>query len=72
MRVFAGNFNVNITSGPSLPVPGVTVGQLLPDLVLELGYCHFESRGNHAPVIGAFGRLAPTDMGRSTRNMAEN
>jgi hypothetical protein len=53
-------------------VPGVTVGQLLPDLTLELGYCDFESQDNRAPVIWALGRLTPTDMGRSTRNMAEN
>jgi hypothetical protein len=48
------------------------VGQLLPNLTLEFGYCDFESQDNRAPVIWALGRLTPTDMGRSTRNMAEN
>ena len=72
MRVFPNDFSVRITPGPLLPVPGVTVGKLLPDLTLELGYCDFESQDNRAPVIWALGRLAPTDMGRSTRNMAEN
>jgi len=72
MRVFPNDFSVRFTSGPLLPVPGVTVGQWLPDLTLELDYCDFESQDNRAPVIWALGRLAPTDMGRSTRNMAEN
>ena len=72
MRVFPNDFSVRITSGPLLPVPGVMVGQLLPNLTLEFGYCDFESQDNRAPVIWALGRLTPTDMGRSTRNMAEN
>ena len=72
MRLFPNDFRVRITSGPLPPVPGVTVGQLLPDLTLELDYCDFEGQDNRAPVISALGRLAPTDMGRSTRNMAEN
>ena len=72
MRVFPNDFSVRITSGPLLPMPGVTVGQLLSDLTLELDYCDFESQDNRALVIWALGRLDPTDMGRSTRNMAEN
>jgi hypothetical protein len=72
MRVFSNDFSVRITSGPLLPVPDVTAGQLLTDLALELDYCDFESQDNRAPVIWALGRLTPTDMGRSTRNMAEN
>ena len=72
MRVFPNDFSVRITSGPLLPVPSVTVGQFLPDLTLELDYCDFESQDNRAPVIWALERLAPTDMGRSTSNIAEN
>ena len=38
----------------------------------KLGYCDFEDLDNQAPLISALEWLAPADMGRASRNMAEN
>ena len=72
MKVLPSDFSIGVTWGPLLPVPNLTVGQWSTGLALPLGYCDFESQDNYTSVIWALEGLAPADIGRATKNMAEN
>jgi len=50
----------------------VSIARHSAKLCQKLGYCDFEDLDNQAPLIWALECLAPTDMGRVSRKMAEN
>jgi hypothetical protein len=53
-------------------VKNVSIARRSAKLSPKLGYCDFEDLDNRAPLIWALEWLAPADMGRASRNMAEN
>jgi hypothetical protein len=50
----------------------VSIARRSAKLGPKLGYCDFANLDNQAPLIWALEWLAPADMGRASRNMAEN
>ena len=50
----------------------VSIARRSAKLGHKLDYCDFEDLDNQAPLIWALEWLAPADMGRASKNMAEN